>query len=122
MAQRKGGIIFFKIDGVQFSAKGEFTYGLGKNTRTAIVGQDGVHGFSEQPVAPFIEGAFTDAADVDLDAVADVTDSTITLELANGKVVALRNAWCTNPDGLGGSTTEGEIAVRFEGLSAEEIS
>ena len=121
MGVRKGGIITVQIDGQRYQAKGAFTYGLGKATREAIVGHDEVHGYKETPVAPFIEGEFTDSADLSLETLNNVTDSTVTLELANGKVIALRNAWCTNPDGLGASTEEGNIAVRFEGLRAEEI-
>lgn len=122
MSQRKGGITFLKVDGTQLSVKGEATYGLGKNERTAIVGQDGVHGYSEVPTAPFIEVTITDSDELSLDTLAAITDSTLVLELANGKAVALRGAWNTNKDGLSASTKEGEIALRFEGLSAEEIN
>lgn len=121
MGQRKGGIIELKVDGVVYQAKGAFTYGLGKNTREAIVGHDQVHGFKEMPVAPFIEGEITDDSEISLDTLASVEDSTVTLRLANGKTIALRNAFCTNPDGLGASTEEGNVAVRFEGKRAEEI-
>lgn len=122
MGNRKGGIIELQIDGNIFQAKGSFTYGLGKPTREAIVGHDEVHGYKELPTTPFIEGELTDSEDLSLDALGDITDSTITLRLANEKVIALRNAWCTNPDGLGGTTEEGVINVRFEGLHAEEVS
>lgn len=121
MGVRKGGIIEVKIDGSIVQAKGAFTYGLGKPTRESITGSDEVHGFKEMPVAPFVEGEITDSAELSLDDLAAVTDSTVTLTLANGKVIALRNAWCTNPDGLGANTEEGNIAVRFEGLRAEEV-
>ena len=121
MGVRKGGIIQLQVDGQIYQAKGAFTYGMGKYVREAIVGHDEVHGYKETPVAPFIEGEITDSADLSLDALSNVVDSTVTLQLANGKVIALRNAWCTNPDGLGASTEEGNISVRFEGLRAEEI-
>lgn len=121
MSQRKGGIIFFKIDGVQHQAKGNFSYGLGKPQRTAIVGADGVHGYSELPTAPFIEGEITDSADLSLDELANVKASVATLELANGKVISLKDCWNTNQDGLSGNTEEGNIAIRLEGISAEEI-
>jgi len=122
MGARKGGIIYFQVDGQVFQAKGAFTYGLGRPTREAIVGHDEVHGYKEIPVAPFIEGEITDSKELDLDALSKLTDVTVTLQLANEKIIALRNAWCTNPDGLGGSTEEGNIQVRFEGLQAEEVS
>lgn len=121
MAQRRAGIIFLKIDGEQYDAKGNFTYGMGKPTRESIIGADGFHGYKEMPQAAFIEGEITDSKDLDVDKLASVTDSTITLELANGKVVALRNAFITNKDGLSGQTEEGNIPIRFEGASAEEV-
>lgn len=121
MGQRKGGVIFFKVDGTQYQAKGNFSYGLGKEVREAIVGSDTVHGFKGMPTAPFIEGEITDSADLSLDSFSAITDSTVTLELANGKVIALRNAWSCNADGLKVQTEEGNVAIRFEGISAEEV-
>lgn len=118
--QRKGGIIFLKVDGKQLQAVGNFTYGLGKPVRTTLVGPDGPHGFSELPTAGFIEGEIRDGQDLSLDEIGDITNATIHLELANGKVIALRNAHSMNPDGLTGNTEEGNIPVRFEG-EAEEI-
>lgn len=121
MSQRKGGIIFFKIDGVQYQAKGAFTTSLGRPSREAIVGADGVHGYKEMPVAPYVEGEITDDLNISLDALSKVTDATITVEYANGKVFVLRNAWNTNQDGMSVQTEEGNVAIRFEGLSAEEV-
>jgi len=118
---RRSGTISIKVDGEVFDAVGSFTYSLGKETREALVGADRVHGYKGMISVPFIEGEFRDGSDVNLDAIADITDATITLELANGKIIVLRNAWNTNPDGLGAGTEDGNIAVRFEGLDAEEI-
>ena len=41
------------------------------------------------------------------------------MELANGKVVLLRDAWYAGEGNVG--TEEANIQVRFEGLSGEEI-
>lgn len=120
MAQnRKGGIIYIKVDGSRLQAKGNFTYNLGVAQRTAIVGADEVHGFSESPQVAFIEGEVTDSADLDLAALAKMEDVTVTLELANGKVIVLRNGWFAG-EGTG-NTEEANIGVRFEGRSAEEV-
>jgi hypothetical protein len=122
MANRKGGIIELKVNGTILQAKGAFDYSLGKPTREAVLGHDEVHGFKELPVVPFIAGQITDDTALSLDALAAFENETVTLRLNNGKVIALRNAWCTNPDGLGANTEEGAINIRFEGLKAEEIS
>jgi len=54
--ERVGGIIRFSIDGVQYRAKGNFSYMIGNPKREAVVGSDGVHGYKETPQALFIEG------------------------------------------------------------------
>jgi hypothetical protein len=82
------------------------------------VGADAVHGYKEVPQVPFIEGKITDSSDLDLAELCDVVDATVTLELANGKVIVLRDAWYAGEGTV--DTDEGEIGVRFEGKSADE--
>lgn len=118
--QRKGGIIFFKVDGSLFQAKGNFTYNLGLPKREAIVGADGVHGYKDAPQVAFIEGEITDSKSLDMATFMKIENSTVTLELANGKVICLRDAW--NASEGTGNTEEGNMPVRFEGKSADEIS
>lgn len=116
---RIGGIIFFKIDGAQFRAKGSWTYNLGVPKKTMQAGSDNIHGYTEQPQVPFIEGTITDRSELDLQALQEAVDVSCTLELANDKVISLKNAvWASE----GNVTTEmGEIECRMEGLSAQEI-
>ena len=116
---RRGGIIYLKVSGVLYDAKGNFTYNLGVAKREAVVGQDRVHGYKELPQVPFIEGEITDRSNMDVKAMMELNDETVTLELANGKVVALRNAWYAGDGNIG--TDEGNVAVRFEGIEAEEV-
>lgn len=116
---RRAGKIFFKVDGTQHDAKGAFSYNLGAGKREAIVGSDKVHGYKEAPQVPFIEGAITDSGALDLQNLLELDDVTITLELANGKNILLRNAWYANEGTV--NAEEGEIPVRFEGLEAEEL-
>jgi len=114
-----GGQIFVKADGAQYRAKGDWTFNLGQGMREAIVGSDSVHGYSEKPQVPFIEGVITDTGTLNMTELLNLTDATITLELNNGKIIALNSAWFA---GEGSGTTEqAEITARFEGLSAEEI-
>jgi hypothetical protein len=117
--KRIGGIIQVKANGTIYSAKGQFTYNLGLPKRETVVGSDGVHGFKEMPQVPFIEGAFTDQGDLNMAALVTMKDATVTLDLANGKMIALRDAFYAG-EGTG-STDEGEVDVRFEGEDAEEI-
>lgn len=116
---RVGGLIALKINGELQKAKGAFTYNLGKPKRDAVVGADVVHGYKEVVQVPFIEGEITDHNGMSLEDLLTVDEATITLELANGKVIVLREAWQAG-EGTG-NTEEGNVAVRFEGMSAEEI-
>lgn len=118
MNQRRGGIIQVQIQGEIVDAKGNFTYNLGRPKREAIVGADRIHGFMEKPQVGFIEGEITDRGTLDLDKIVTLTGSTITLELANGKVILLRDAYYA-AEGTG-NTDEGNVQVRFEG-DAEEV-
>lgn len=117
---RRAGTIFFKVDSTQYDAKGSFNYNLGADKREAIIGADKVHGFKETKQVAFIEGEITDRADLDVQKLLELDDVTVTLELANGKTILLRNAWFAGDGNIG--TDEANIAVRFEGQSAEEVS
>jgi len=117
--KRVGGIVFFKVNGEQFSAKGNWTYNIGTPKREAVVGADSVHGFKEMPQVPYIEGTITDNDELDLEALTKSRDITATLELANGKVISIENGFYA-ADGEG-SSEEGELQIRIEGTSGSEI-
>lgn len=120
MANRRvAGILFFKVNGELFQAKGEFTYRVNPTKREMIPGAATIHGFKEEPLVPFIEGAVTDSDELDLVALQQIRDATITLELANEKVIVLREAVYAADGEV--TTSEGEVQVRFEGISGEEV-
>ena len=118
MAQpnRVSGVVYFKIDGVQYAAKGNFEYSLGGWKREAVEGADGIHGYAETPIVSHIEGDLTDTSDLDMKKLDEFDGVTVTLELANGKTVLLRNAWNASERTVNAS--EAMTKVRFE--SAEE--
>lgn len=120
MANRRvGGILTLKIDGQAYNAKGAFTYDIGEPKRDAVVGADAVHGFKEMPKVPFIEGAITDTDALDTTALFRARDITATLQLANGKVIVVREGWYAGDGSV--DTEEGEINFRIEGMRGEEI-
>ncbi len=116
----RGGTLFLKIDGQLYDAKGSFTYNLGGDKKEGIAGADGVHGFKATPQIPYIEGAVTDSSSLNLAALVNIEEATVTLELINGKVIILREAWYAGEGQA--SHEEGEIGVRFEGMSADEVA
>ena len=120
MANRRvGGILFLKVDGELFQAKGEFTYNINPVKRESVVGQDTVHGFKEEPTVIFFEGAITDSDTLDVQGFQAIRDATATLELANGKVIVFRECFYAADGDI--TTSEGEIQVRFEAIEGEEI-
>lgn len=120
MSNRRAGALYFKVDGVQYDAKGEFSYRINPYKNDAITGPDGTHGYKSMPQVQYIEGAITDASNLDLVTMQSLTQSTVTLNLANGKTLVLRDAWYA-AEGIVNSE-EGEVEVKFEGMSGEEIS
>ena len=119
-SQRKGGIIQVQVNGEIYDAKGSWSYNLGRPIREPIVGADVVHGYKETPQVAFIEGEITDRGTLKLSVLVAIVDATVTLTLANGKVIVLRDAWFS-AEGTGNSE-EGNIAARFEGISADEVT
>jgi hypothetical protein len=118
--RRVGGLLFVKVNGQLLQAKGAFDYNFGVDKKEAVVGADGVHGFMQKPQVPFVEGSITDSDELDVQTLFETRDATVTLELANGKVFVLEEAWFAG-DGQG-NTEEGEISVRFEGIRGREIA
>lgn len=119
MAQRVAGIIQVQINGEIYSAKGSWTVNIGAPKREAVVGSDAVHGYKEMPQVPYVEGEITDRGTLSMSRLFAVTDATVTVSMANGKVYVLHDAWWAGDGNL--TTEESAIAVRFEGMAADEI-
>ena len=116
---RVGGIINFTIDGNQIFARGNFKVTPGTVKREGIAGQDGVHGYTEMPIVPGIEGDLTTVQSQSLAALEGITDSTITAQLANGKTYVLSQAWTEAAFEI--DTAEGKFGAKFQGMSCDEV-
>lgn len=110
---RIGGSVYLKVDGQLYYAKGEFKYHPGTPKVSEVTGSGGLHGFTEEDQAPYIEGAITVTSDVDVKAFNTAKNATITLELKSDQVVTLSDASNVG-DGVV-NTKEGELAVKFVG-------
>lgn len=118
--QRVGGPYELQAGGVRLNGKGGATYNLGHPKREAVMGASAGHGYKETPQVSFVEVDVTDAADLDVKAVATMKDATVTLKVANGKTILLHNAYFAGEGTI--ATDEGNIGCRFESLQpAEEI-
>jgi hypothetical protein len=120
MGQRVAGIAYVKVDGQNIPARGNFVIHPNKVERTGIAGQDGVHGYSEMPRVPAIEGDITTDPGIAIGDLLDIKDATVQIECANGMVYVLRNAWQAGMMDL--NTVEGSAKIRWEGLSLDEFA
>ena len=120
MAQRIAGVAFLKVDGNLYPLRGNFTVSPSSVERAGIAGQDYIHGYSELPRIPGISGDVSLVPELSMDDIEQVTNATVTAELANGKTYVLREAWCTAALEL--NTREGQTRVTFQGISCDEVS
>ena len=120
MSDLVGGRYSIYCDGVIYYGNGVFKYGAGFMKREAVMHSSGFAGFKETPMTAYISGELIDNENLELADIAGMKNSTITLDLANGKQVVLRGAYSTNDNGLE-VDTDGKITIKFEGKTLEEV-
>jgi hypothetical protein len=117
---RIGGVLALTVDGAVFEARGNFQVTGPSVKRTGIAGQDGVHGYTEEPIVPQIKGDVSIGHQLSIfDLEQNITDSTVMVQLANGMNYVLSDAWVTSAFVL--DAHDGKIDVTFEGLSLQEL-
>lgn len=117
---RIGGTLSFRVDGNQYEARGNFQVHGMVVKRTGVAGQDGVHGYIEEPIVPEIRGDISVGNNLSLVQIENITQSTIQVDLANGNSYVLTNGWYE-----GGSVIDahdGKVAVIFQGITLQEIT
>lgn len=112
------GIANASIDGVTKQLEGSAKYSPSTVKRESLLGQDGFHGFKETPVAPYISMSLRDAGDMTVADFNAIRNSTIVLELANGKVVTGRNMGAVDVQEV--DTEDAKFEVKFEGPQVTE--
>ena len=115
---RLAGIAFIYIDGKSYMLAGDGAYRVSKVSRESLAGQDRVHGYAEKPEAGMIGGTLRDAGDLSVSSINAMTNVSVMLELANGKVITGRNMWATDVQEV--KTQDATFEVKFEGFSVEE--
>lgn len=113
MATAIGGMAFIKVDGDQFSSDGAFTVNILNTQRTAVVGTNGEVHYTEEPVASTVSGTLFTTADLDVKALVEASDVTVTIELNSGRVAVLSEAVFTGDASL--DAQAGTLEVEFAG-------
>lgn len=118
MGKRVAGISYLKVGSTQYPIQ-ELEYHVTSTTREAVIGLNGVHGYKETYVAPYISGQITTAPEVSIETLHDTTDETVMVECPDGRVIVLRNAWYAGESTA--APADGKVAFKFEGLSGDEL-
>jgi hypothetical protein len=120
MAERIAGIAFLTVNDEQVLVRGNFVVSPSVVERTMIAGQDGIHGFQELPRVPYIECDMSTPRNYYLENLLEQTNSTIIAQLANGMQYTLTQAVCKG--GFENNTRDGQVRVRWEGVTCEEVA
>lgn len=116
--QRIAGTAYITVDGQSLMLSGDVGYTVSGKRRETLIGQDGVHGYKETPIAGRITATLRDAAGLSLTALNAMTNVTVVVELANGKMIFGRNMWTV--DAQEGKASEATVDVVWEGPKVEE--
>jgi hypothetical protein len=116
---RIGGVLSLRVDGNQYEARGSFQVTPGTVRRTGVAGQDFVHGYIEEPIVPQIKGDISIGNSLSVEALEQITDSTVQVALANGRTYVLTDAWVTAAFVI--DAHDGKVEVTFEGITCQEI-
>ncbi|HBD37510.1 phage tail tube protein [Cupriavidus sp. UBA2534] len=115
---RLAGIAFITVDGQNYMLQADLTYRVSKVERESLVGQDTVHGYSEKPSTGMISATLRDAKNLSVAAINAMTNSTVVLQLANGKTIIGRQMWTVDVQEV--KTAEATLDVKWEGPSVTE--
>ena len=116
---RVAGIAYLKVDGQQYDLVGNFSVSPSMIERAMLAGQDGVHGYSEMPRVPYIEGDIRLAPGLTVAQLDAMTNVTVTTELANGSTYSLQQAVTTAAHTI--NTRDGIVHVKWEGMDASQF-
>ena len=88
--------------------------------RKEVLGDSGLHGFTEEPVAAMLEVTVTDRDDISLNDIANIFgDGTVIFRSAGkGKVYVMNSATCTMNFSI--TAGEGETPIKFVGQTWQE--
>ena len=120
MGQRIGGVLNVMIDGVQYALKGSWTVTPTKVKRENVAGPDGTNAYTETPTVPGAKGDLMTVPGLSLLALQALTDSTVSIALANGTTYVLANAWTVPP--FEADTADGKVGIEFGCETCDELT
>ena len=119
-SRRLAGVANIVIDGSTYDLVGDLTYSTSSVSRSTLLGQDGIHGYAETPVAGHISCNLRDQGGFAVANFNQLSDSTVQSSIANGKQIIMTGGWCVETQEV--RTVEGTFAVRFESDKVQEVT
>jgi hypothetical protein len=119
MGQRIGGTLYVTIDGVAYSLRGSWTVTPTNLKREDVAGPDGTNAFTETPTVPGAKGDLMTVPGLSLLALQAITNSTVSISLANGTTYVLANAWTKPP--FEADTADGKVGIEFGCQTCDEL-
>lgn len=117
-SRRYAGLVWLWIEGVEYEVVSQPQWGVSTVTRTTLSSMRRVGGYSETPKAGFIAATIRDDGTFNVADFQDMTNVSVTLQLANGKRVSGTGLWTV--EAVEVDSTEATFAVRFEGEDVRE--
>ncbi|MDI3259696.1 MAG: phage tail tube protein [Sinobacteraceae bacterium] len=113
------GRVRIKVSGKLLLSKHGAELDFGGVKRTPIIGSNGIHGYSEETVAPTVTCSVSHRADTSLEELANYVDETLVFETDSGHSYVLAGAFLSESPKL--MEREGEVRLAFAGISCDEI-
>lgn len=107
------GTAYVSVDGMTIMVVGQFKYSTGRVKRETLIGMDGVHGYKETFVAPYISCQVRDGGSTVLADFNHQVNVTLVVELANGKTLIGSGMWSTDVQEV--DSEEAVFTVKWEG-------
>lgn len=116
-AKRVAGICFVKVDGEQLSVEGSVECPIMDVKRETVMSLSGAAGYKETSLAPFVKLSANLVPGFPLAKLQKGTSMTITVNLANGTVYTLSDAWLNGEPAAKGD--DGKVELEFGGLKGK---
>jgi len=117
-SRRLAGVGNLYIEGVPYDLVSDPLWKVSDRTRTSLSGMNRVHGYSETIGPAFISATLRDTAGTRLRDFQEMTNVSVSLELASGKRVSGTGMWTVESQEV--NSTEATFTVRFEGEDVRE--
>lgn len=110
MGKKVAGTAYVKVDGGQVTVTGGVECPLSDKKRESVA--PGF--FKEEDLVPYVKVTFVDDPDVPIKQIMEATNSTITAELANGRVYVLSGAYVVDEPSSKGD--DGTLELEWHGI------